>query len=148
MPCMATDDVEVKGLFQVHSEVFSETVLPTSPEMVSNLSDEERCARISRILMKKVLAQSLLNTLNATIFGHAFDEDDHKTKHELSPDGKIFHTVRHISSSTQERNFSDGLGKNSRALVESNLDASKQVTRKQWSRKSCNVVQNKACHQI
>ncbi|GIY75391.1 hypothetical protein CEXT_474611 [Caerostris extrusa] len=73
MLCMETDDIEGNGPFQVYSEVPSE---PTSPEMLSNLTDEERCARISRILMKKDIAQSLLDTFNATTFGYALDEDD------------------------------------------------------------------------
>ncbi|GIY12232.1 hypothetical protein CDAR_276701 [Caerostris darwini] len=67
IPCMVTHNVEVNGPLQVHSEL----ALSTSPEMLSNLSAEERCARISSILMKEDLAQSLLDTLNATIFGHA-----------------------------------------------------------------------------
>ncbi|GIX98520.1 hypothetical protein CDAR_111911 [Caerostris darwini] len=51
------------GPFQVYSEVPLEPALPTSPEMLSNLTDEKRCARISRILMKKGIAQSLLQPL-------------------------------------------------------------------------------------
>ncbi|GIY34879.1 hypothetical protein CDAR_389051 [Caerostris darwini] len=76
MLCTETDDIEGNGSFQVYSEVPSEPASPTSPEMRSNLTDEERCARISRILMKKDIAQSLLDTFNATTFGHALDEDD------------------------------------------------------------------------
>ncbi|GIY77109.1 hypothetical protein CEXT_751231 [Caerostris extrusa] len=60
----------------VCSEVPSEPASPTSPEMLSNLTDEERRARISRILMKKDIAQSQLDTFNATTFGPALDEDD------------------------------------------------------------------------
>ncbi|GIY58685.1 hypothetical protein CEXT_299331 [Caerostris extrusa] len=63
MLCMETDDIEGNGPFQVYSEVPSEPASPTSPEMLSNLTNEERCARISRILMKKDIAQSLLDTL-------------------------------------------------------------------------------------
>ncbi|GIY54623.1 hypothetical protein CEXT_185701 [Caerostris extrusa] len=39
------------------------------------------CARISRILMKKDIAQSLLDTfLMLQPFGHALDEDDDRAK--------------------------------------------------------------------
>ncbi|GIX86877.1 hypothetical protein CEXT_10951 [Caerostris extrusa] len=73
---METDDAERKGPFQVHSEVPSELASPTSPEMLSNLSVEEQCARISSIIMKKDIAQSLLDTFNATTFGHTLVEED------------------------------------------------------------------------
>ncbi|GIX70576.1 hypothetical protein CEXT_63651 [Caerostris extrusa] len=53
--------------------------------MLSNLTDEERCARISRILMKKDIVQSLLDTFNATTFGHALDEDDRVKLKTLEP---------------------------------------------------------------
>ncbi|GIY11785.1 hypothetical protein CDAR_312361 [Caerostris darwini] len=70
---METDDAEGNGPFQVHSEVPSELAPPKSPE---TLSDGERCARISCILVKKDTAQSLLDTFNDATFGHALDGDD------------------------------------------------------------------------
>ncbi|GIY03592.1 uncharacterized protein CDAR_425851 [Caerostris darwini] len=73
---METDDVAGNEPVQVHSEVPSDLASYTYPEMLSNLSGEERCVRISCILMKKDIAQSLLDTFNATTFGHALDEDD------------------------------------------------------------------------
>ncbi|GIZ05288.1 hypothetical protein CEXT_714471 [Caerostris extrusa] len=57
-----------------------------SREKLSNLTDEERCARISRILIKKDIAQSLLDTFNATTFGHALDENDHVKLKTLGQD--------------------------------------------------------------
>ncbi|GIX68284.1 hypothetical protein CDAR_114261 [Caerostris darwini] len=71
-----TDYIEGNGLFQIHSEVPSELASPKSPEMLSNLSNGERCAIISRILMKKDIAESLLDIFNDATVGHALDEDD------------------------------------------------------------------------
>ncbi|GIY37680.1 hypothetical protein CDAR_455701 [Caerostris darwini] len=53
------NDDEGNGPFQVHSEVPSELVSSKSPETLSNLSDEERCTRISSILLDKDIAQSI-----------------------------------------------------------------------------------------
>ncbi|GIY58214.1 hypothetical protein CEXT_694261 [Caerostris extrusa] len=80
---METDDVEGNGPFQVHSEVPSEFTSPNLPEMISNLSEEERCAKISRIIMTKGITQSLVETFNAATFGHALDEDDRVKLKEL-----------------------------------------------------------------
>ncbi|GIY59014.1 hypothetical protein CDAR_44171, partial [Caerostris darwini] len=79
-----TDDV------QVHSEVPSEVASSNSSEMLSNLSDEERCARISCLLMKKDISQSLLDTFNATTFGS--DEDDRVKLKALTQD--LINTLR------------------------------------------------------
>ncbi|GIY14897.1 hypothetical protein CDAR_367851 [Caerostris darwini] len=81
-----TDDIWMNGPFQVHSEVSLELASPKSPETLLNLCGEERCARISRILMKKDIAQSLLDIFHATPFGHALDEDDRIKLKELELD--------------------------------------------------------------
>ncbi|GIX69416.1 hypothetical protein CEXT_313021 [Caerostris extrusa] len=65
-------------------------------KMLSNLTDEERCARISRIFMKKGIAQSLLDTFNATIFGHALDEDDRTNLKALVQD--LINAVREVGN--------------------------------------------------
>ncbi|GIX79647.1 hypothetical protein CEXT_245651 [Caerostris extrusa] len=96
MLCMETDDIEGNGPFQVYSEVPSEPASPTSSEMLSNLTNEERCARISRILMKKDIAQSLLDTFNATTFGHALDEDDHVKLKTLEQD--LINALREVGN--------------------------------------------------
>ncbi|GIY27774.1 hypothetical protein CEXT_275771 [Caerostris extrusa] len=72
------------------------TLEPTSPEMLSNLTDEEQCARISRILMKKDIAQSLLDTFNATTFGLALDEDDRVKLKTLEQD--LINALREVGN--------------------------------------------------
>ncbi|GIX80206.1 hypothetical protein CEXT_641081 [Caerostris extrusa] len=57
MLCMETDDIEGTDLFRSTPKYPRSLLFPTSPEMLSNLTDEERCARISRLLMKKDIAQ-------------------------------------------------------------------------------------------
>ncbi|GIX75228.1 hypothetical protein CEXT_40861 [Caerostris extrusa] len=49
---------------------------PTFPEKQSNLSDEERCARISTMIKKKDLAQNLYDAYAAALTGYSPDDDD------------------------------------------------------------------------
>ncbi|GIY09135.1 hypothetical protein CDAR_535001 [Caerostris darwini] len=84
------------GLFRSTSKKPSELASPTSPEMLSNLTNEERCARISRILMKKDIAQSLLDTFNATTFGHALDENDRVKLKTLEQD--LINALREVGN--------------------------------------------------
>ncbi|GIX74341.1 hypothetical protein CEXT_130671 [Caerostris extrusa] len=93
---METDDIEGKGPFQVYSRSTLEPASPTSPEMLSNLTDEKRCARISCILMKKDIAPSLLDTFNATTFGHALDEDDRVKLKTLEQD--LINALREVGN--------------------------------------------------
>ncbi|GIY62548.1 hypothetical protein CEXT_425351 [Caerostris extrusa] len=62
--------------YKTHLTLCGTSLDTNGNETLSNLSDEERCARISRLLMKKDIAQSLLDTFNDATFGHALDEDD------------------------------------------------------------------------
>ncbi|GIY83253.1 hypothetical protein CDAR_367211 [Caerostris darwini] len=70
--------------------------MPTSPEMLLDLTDEERCAGISRILMKKDIAQCLLDTFDATTFGHALDEDDRVKLKTLEQD--LMNALREVGN--------------------------------------------------
>ncbi|GIY87311.1 hypothetical protein CEXT_640481, partial [Caerostris extrusa] len=47
------------------------------PERLPNLSDEERCARITTAI-KKDIAQNLYGAYAATLTGHSPDDDDLK----------------------------------------------------------------------
>ncbi|GIY42612.1 hypothetical protein CEXT_79791 [Caerostris extrusa] len=83
MLCMETDDIEGNGPFQVYSEVPSEPASPTSPEMLSNLR-------------KKDIARSLLDTFNATTFGHPLHEADHVKLKTLEQD--LINALREVGN--------------------------------------------------
>ncbi|GIX69819.1 hypothetical protein CEXT_55701 [Caerostris extrusa] len=51
---------------------------PVFPEKQSNLSDKDRCARISTVIKKKDLAQNLYDAYAATLTGYSPDDDDLK----------------------------------------------------------------------
>ncbi|GIY20383.1 hypothetical protein CDAR_295931 [Caerostris darwini] len=51
---------------------------PILPEKQPNLSDEERCARISTVIKKKDIAQNLYDAYAAALTGYSIDDDDIK----------------------------------------------------------------------
>ncbi|GIY97724.1 hypothetical protein CEXT_779161 [Caerostris extrusa] len=67
---METDDlIERNGPLQAPSN---------SHVMLSNLTDEERCVRISDVLKKRDVAQHLYEAYAAALTSHSLDDDDLK----------------------------------------------------------------------
>ncbi|GIY79055.1 hypothetical protein CDAR_505771 [Caerostris darwini] len=68
---------------------------PIFPEKQSNLSDEERCARISTVIKKKDIAQNLYDAYTAALSGYSPDDDDLKEIKILHVD--LQHAMREVS---------------------------------------------------
>ncbi|GIY02764.1 hypothetical protein CDAR_588041 [Caerostris darwini] len=73
----------------IHSERLAS---PTFPEKQSNLSDEERCARISTVIKKKDISQNLYDTYAAALTEYSTDDDDLKEINILHDD--LQHAMR------------------------------------------------------
>ncbi|GIY47399.1 hypothetical protein CDAR_448811 [Caerostris darwini] len=76
----------------IHSERLAS---PTFREKQSNLSDEERCARISTVIKKKDISQNLYDTYAAALTEYSTDDDDLKEINILHDD--LQHAMREVS---------------------------------------------------
>ncbi|GIY89185.1 hypothetical protein CDAR_402381 [Caerostris darwini] len=68
---------------------------PIFPEKLTNLSDEERCARVTTATKKKDVAQNLYDAYAAGLTGHSSDDDDLKEIKILHND--LQHAMREVS---------------------------------------------------